>query len=241
MDNEEAKFILQAHRPHGQDVDDPRVVAALEHARRDPELSRWLAAETAFDRAMTEKLAECRPPAGLKETILAGGKLVRPVVFWRRPAVLAIAACFAVLFLVTLLTPPDKAQAKSLDEFAAEYVATLTRLGHKGESLDELRPFLKGREVVVPVGLAGVPTMGCCEGSYQGKNFSIICFKAVGDGLRPEVHLLVFDSKDLSDLPDRREAMMSQQGDWALACWSKGGLSYVMARVGNKESLKKLL
>ena len=156
-------------------------------------------------------------------------------------AVLAIAACFAVLFLVTLLAPPSVAQAKPVDEFAAEYVASLTRLGHKGESLEELRPFLKGRAVVVPAGLGGVPTMGCCEGSYDGRRFSIICFKANGEGLRPEVHLLVFDSKDLPGLPAQKEAMLSQRGDWALACWSAKGLSYVMARVGKKESLKKLL
>lgn len=240
MDNEEAKFLLQANRPHGQDAEDPKIAEALEHARRDPELSRWLEEEQAFDRLMSNKLSAGPVPDGLKETILAGGKLVRPVAFWRRPAVLAVAACFAILLVLTLFSP-QVAEARSVDKFAAEYVATLTKLGHTGESFEQLRPFLRGRDVSVPSGLKGVPTVGCCEGKFNGKNFSIICFKSNEDGLRPEVHLLVFDREDLPDLPEPGQAMLSQQGDWSVACWSKEKLSYVLAKVGKKESLKKLL
>lgn len=241
MDNDEAKFILQAHRPHGQDADDPKVAAALEHARRDPELSRWLEEEMAFDLAMTEKLSEYPPPAGLKENILAGGKLVHPVAFWKRPSALALAACFAVLFVLTLFSPPSKAQAQTVAEFAADHAANRTTLGHSGESFAELRRFLKGRDVALPPGLDGVPTMGCCEGHFDGRHFSIICFKSKGKGLRPEVHLFVFDRTDLPDLPSMHEVNLSQQGDWAVACWSSNDLSYVLARVGKKESLKELL
>jgi len=41
MDSGEAKFILSAYRPEGQDASDPRFAEALEQVRRDPILQRW--------------------------------------------------------------------------------------------------------------------------------------------------------------------------------------------------------
>lgn len=240
MDNEQAKFILQGYRPGGQDANDPQVIAALEQARCDPELGRWLEENIATDRAIAEKLRECTPPDGLRESILAGGRLARPIPIWRRPSVLVVAACFAVLIGITIFSP-SKSHAPPLDRFAAEYVSGLTKLSHPGATLEDLRPFLRGRQVECPPGLKALGTVGCCEGTYDGKNFSIICFKAEQEGLRPEVHLLVFDRADLPDLPPGNEAMISEQGDWVIACWSKGDLSYVMARVGKKESIRELL
>ena len=241
MDKEQAKFILQARRPGGEDDRNPQIVEALELAHRDPELSSWLDEELAFDRSIAAKIKEIVPPTGLKESILAGAKVIHPMVFWKRPAYVAVAACFAVLLTLTFLSNPPSLQAKPVDQFAAEYVAQLTKLNHKGESLDELKPWLGGRAVELPRGLAAVPTMGCCVGNYDGRIFSIICFKPNEDKLRPEIHLLVFDRKDLPDLPHMTDAMLAQHGDWAAACWAKDDLSYVMVRVGKKESLKQML
>ncbi|MGB0578515.1 MAG: hypothetical protein ACPGVU_02330 [Limisphaerales bacterium] len=240
MDNEQAKFILQGYRPGGQDAEDPEVLAALEQAKHDSELGRWLEENIATDRAISQKLRECAVPYGLRETIIAGGRLARPNLFWRRPSVLAVAAAFAVLIGITIFAPPQT-HAQPVDSFAAEYVAGLTKLSHPGNSLDDLKPFLRGRKVDCPPGLKALGTVGCCEGYYEGKHFSIICFKAEEEGLRPEVHLLVFDRTDLPDLPSQNEPMVSEQGDWVIACWSKGDLSYVMARVGKKESVRDLL
>lgn len=241
MDKEQAKFILQARRPDGADDADPQIAEALEFASRDPELSRWLEEELAFDQAIAGKVRELAAPEGLKESILAGAKVIHPAPFWKRPSYLAVAACFAVLLGLTFLSNPPGAQAQRVDQFAAEYVSQLTKLNHKGESLDELKPWLGGRAVDLPRGLSAVPTMGCCAGSYDGRVFSIICFKPNEDKLRPEIHLLVFDRKDLPEMPEMSAAMLNQHGDWASACWSKDDLSYVMVRVGKKESLKQML
>ena len=62
MDNQEAKFILSAYRPGGQDASDPRFAEALEQARRDPVLERWFSESIAFDAAMTEKLGAIAVP-----------------------------------------------------------------------------------------------------------------------------------------------------------------------------------
>ena len=87
MNNEEAKLILQAYRPGGQDANDPRFREALEQAQRDPELARWFANEQALDSRISAKVqAAIKPPAHLKSQLLAQRKIVRPVAWWKMPA-----------------------------------------------------------------------------------------------------------------------------------------------------------
>src|SRR5437773_9725262 len=77
MDNREAKFILSAYRPNGQDSSDPHFGDALAQARRDPILQHWFEDSVALDSAMTELLHAVPAPANLRENILAGAKLNR--------------------------------------------------------------------------------------------------------------------------------------------------------------------
>ncbi len=99
MNHEEAKFILRAYRPGGQDADDPQFAEALAHARRDPELARWLAEQAALDTAIGGKLQSLPVPADLKASILAGRKVIRPMPWWgRRLHPAAVAAALAVTF-----------------------------------------------------------------------------------------------------------------------------------------------
>src|SRR5437867_8043687 len=78
MDNREAKFILNAYRPGGEDASDPLFAEALVQAQRDPVLARWFNESIAFDTAVTEKLCDVAVPADLRENILAGVKVTRP-------------------------------------------------------------------------------------------------------------------------------------------------------------------
>jgi len=84
MNNQEAKFILAAYRPGGQDASDPLFAEALEQVRRDPELATWFEAEQHFDAAMSEKLKGEPVPPELRANILAARKIVRPS-HWLRP------------------------------------------------------------------------------------------------------------------------------------------------------------
>src|SRR5262249_16384856 len=82
MDNLEAKFILSAYRPGGQDASDPRFAEALQQARRDPILQRWFEESVAFDSAITAKLNAVELPPHLRKDILAGAK-VSHVARWK--------------------------------------------------------------------------------------------------------------------------------------------------------------
>ena len=49
MKNQEAKFILGAYRPDGQDAGDPVFAEALSQAERDPDLRTWFERGRKFD------------------------------------------------------------------------------------------------------------------------------------------------------------------------------------------------
>ena len=71
MNNQEAKLILQAYRPGGQDASDPMFAEALEQCWRDPELQRWFADQCAYDARIQTKLQEAIPiPQDLKASLL---------------------------------------------------------------------------------------------------------------------------------------------------------------------------
>ncbi len=115
MNNDEAKFLLRAYRPGGQDAADPQFAEALDQARRDPDLARWLAEQTALDAALGAKLAAVPVPADLKASILAGRKVVPlpPAAPWWRlrvhpaAAAVALAVTFAVIGFLALHEPPE--------------------------------------------------------------------------------------------------------------------------------------
>ena len=67
MTNEEAKQILSACRPGGQDAGDPSISGALQHARNDPTLAAWFEREQAHSAVIAAKLREVAPPPGLRE------------------------------------------------------------------------------------------------------------------------------------------------------------------------------
>ncbi len=114
MNNAEAKFILRAYRPDGQDAADPQFAEALAQARLDPELARWFAEQTTLDRAIGAQLQSVRVPADLKASILAGRKVIpmpKPT-WWQRslhPAATAAAlvVTLATIGFLTLHEPPE--------------------------------------------------------------------------------------------------------------------------------------
>lgn len=172
MNHDEAKFILRAYRPGGQDTDDPQFAEALAHARRDPELTRWLAEQTALDAAISEKLQAIPVPKDLKATILAGRKVVplRAELWWRRSihpmaAAAALAITFATIGYLALHEPPEpKADFARFTEDITDYLgkgygvlprhahlastdntyfgAMSYRMNYRSPSLDDIRQWL---------------------------------------------------------------------------------------------------
>jgi hypothetical protein len=240
MDNEVAKFILQAYRPHGQDADDPKMAEAIEQSRRDPDLGRWLDEEQAFDKEVSAKIRSVPVPAGLRETIIAGATVIPTRSWWRQPSAWAVAAAIVVLSALMFLTPGANHEA-----FAAEYVAGLTELDHKDHEVKSLCQWLAENNghcnLNIPATLRGMISVGCRVADWNGRKFSLICFRAPTGDLQPVVHLLVFDSNELPELPSVAAPRVTQRGVWAIASWTDGERSYIVARVGDEESVRSIL
>src|SRR5260370_16493728 len=103
MNTQQAKFILQAYRPGGQDANDPQFAEALEQVKNDPSLAEWFAAQTAFDGAVTRALDAVAPPPQLRETILAGPRGIEPARWWKRPIWSAMSPLVVPLFSLPAL------------------------------------------------------------------------------------------------------------------------------------------
>ncbi len=132
-DTHKHKAILQGYR-RGQGLEDalPDVRRALEAAESDEELAAWLEREQAFDTALSDKLARIQPPADLKERLLAAGAtadstvlIEPPAAWWRRPALISLAASALVLLTlaVFLLEPQEIRADELLEDFTEDMVA----------------------------------------------------------------------------------------------------------------------
>jgi hypothetical protein len=247
MNNEEAKLILQAYRPGGQDANDPRFREALAQAQRDPELARWFANEQALDSRISTKVkASITPPAHLKSRLLAQRRIVSPVAWWKRPVwQLAAAACLAlVVTIAAIWLKPDHSNGFAqyrvdMAEFAGK---KLDRLDLMSRDMEEVRRWLAQKEshgdLVLPVGLNGRPSLGCRLLDWKGHKVSLVCFELEN---KQVAHLLVVDSAAFKDAPTK-SPVFNQVGDVATASWSRGGKTYVVAsKGGNEPDLIKLL
>jgi hypothetical protein len=247
MNNEEAKLILQAYRPGGQDANDPRFREALEQAQRDPELARWFTNEQALDSRISAKLKTAiAPPTNLKSQLLAQRKILRPVPWWRQPVwQLAAAACVALLVTIAAvwLKPSgatDFSQYRSeMAEFAGKKLDRLDLMSH---DVKEIRQWLTQKDahgdLVLPAGLDGRPSVGCRLLGWHGKKVSLICFDLANHQM---AHLLVVDRDAFRDAP-AESPVFNQVGEVATVSWSRGNQTYLIAsKGGTEQDLLKLL
>jgi anti-sigma factor RsiW len=171
MNNQEAKLILQAYRPGGQDAHEPLFREALEQAQRDPELNRWFATEQALEARLSARLkSSLVPPPHLKSTLLAQRKIVRPPAFWQRPVWrLAAAACLALVVGVAVVlfrsVSPADAFARYQHAMADFVVHKLDRLDLTTRDVAAVRQWLAQQgapsDLRLPAGQEGRPSLGC--------------------------------------------------------------------------------
>lgn len=247
MNNEEARLILQAYRPGGQDANNPRFREALQQAQRDPELARWFANEQALDSRISAKVRTAiSPPVRLKSQLLAQQKIVHPVAWWRQPVWrLAAAACLALLVTAAAVW----LKARGTSEFAQYRSKMAEFAGHRLDRLDlmtrdvtEVQRWLAQKhsngDLVLPAGLDGRPSVGCRLLVWKGKKVSLICFELQNHQI---AHLLVIDRGAFKDGP-AESPVFNQVGEIATASWSRGNKTYLLAtKGGTEQDLLKLL
>jgi hypothetical protein len=244
MNNQEARLILQAYRPGGEDASDPLFAEALEQARRDPELQKWFAEQNALEARLQARLETAIPiPRGLKSDLLALRKISRPAPWWFQPMQLAAAAAVVLLLGLTVLFlfPQKQTQLASFRETMARYSAQ--KQGHivfESHDLAKIQQWLQGRGIEtnfdLPTALPGRSTQGCRVVDWNGRQATMICFMLKGE----HMDLFVMDRTGLPDLPDNGSLLYAKAGGLMTVTWSKGDKIYLLTG-GNAELLRKVL
>ena len=255
MHNEQAKLILQAYRPGGEDADDPFFSEALEQARVDPELEKWFAEQRAFDEAMRKALQTRIPPVGLRDSILLTKKIstlprrqpTRPV--WRRPGVMALAASIVVLLAAAVLIGPGAERYASRPMTVAAFTQQVLdlkdriSLGKMSNKPAELRAWLAERgapsDFELPPGLREAHGLGCQSYNIGGAKVSLMCFMLGQDQF---AHLFIVDKDALKDAAPNASPVVRIEGDTPVAIWTFGGKGYVLIGINvNEETLRRLI
>jgi len=246
MNNVEAKFILQGYRSNGADAGDATFAAALEQTRVDPALHGWFAREQAFDGAISAKLSQISPPAGLREAILAGARVsthmetARP--WWQRPAWIALAASVALIGAASLsLWPKSAAAGDTLADFAladSRHAATHGGHGHETGALqaalnDPMSRLGRG----LPVDFAALEKAGCRSLTFDGHEVLEVCFQRNGAWF----HCYIARRADFHALTAAVVPAVAEVPGAAIATWMDNRHLFVVVSEAGRAALEKLL
>ncbi len=245
MNNDEAKFILSAYRPSGRDANDARFTEALSQAKQDPALSEWLAQSQALDAVVMKKLSGIVPPAGLREQILAGGKVSQKAPARSRNvgAWLALAASVLVVFVVSEVWLGQKVQAAQHD-YAEFAVNDMHNGGHHppvGEGMEETLVKLASSDLhfINELGLSFEEMKaGGCRTVKCGEREAIeLCFNRDGTWY----HLYVMPhKKSRGPLLAKSKSYFLAMSDSAAAVWTDGDFEYALVSPKGMNDLKAL-
>jgi hypothetical protein len=248
MDNQEAKFILNAYRPGGEDANDARFADALEQARRDPELERWFRESVAFDAAVVQKFREVTLPTDLRQSILAGVKVSRPS-RWRNSLLkcgIAAAFLFAAIagsLMLREITKPRLAgwQNKALN-IVSLLVSNSSSFDVQSRNPAELMSWLRANDApaiqTLPYNLDKLESVGCKTFSWNGAPVSVICFMRLDRGL---IHLVATRGSVTRISASNLDVNFVQHGKWATATWREGDKVYMLALEGSRDQLRSYL
>lgn len=250
MNNEEAKSILQGYRSNGADANDPIFAEALAQVKKDPELSKWFAAQQAFDRAMSAEFEAVPVPADLLQKIVRAKEGRAPersrVVWWRQPlgAGLAVAASIAVFIsLAVAFWPKPKLLAANskLADFAISDAQHPKTHGGKGEEAAELNRMLKLPTTrlgdPLPANFDTLRNTGCRTLNVEGRDVLEVCFKRNGAGL----HCYIARQQDFPNLTAPQQPVVVDKPDASVATWSDGSNLYIVVTKPDRAALEKLL
>ena len=242
MNNQEAKLILQAYRPNGQDASDPFFAEALAQVRQDPELQKWFAEETAFNARLQARLEAAVPiPAGLKSDLLALRKTVPLTPWWFQPMKLAaVGLILAALGTILLLIPQRSQLASFRDTMAQHSLQLQEHVVFQSHDLAKIEQWLQGNgaktDFNVPAMLqAGLPH-GCRIIDWNGQKATMICFYVGSD----HFDLFVMDRAGLPNFPQNGVPQYASADGLMTAMWAGGGKIYLLTGQ-NKALLQKIL
>jgi hypothetical protein len=245
MNNDEAKFILRAYRPSGRDATDPTFMAALTQAEHDPMLGAWFAREQGLDMVVAGKLREIMPPAGLRERILAGGRVSSPVRSEVRRRVFAWMGVAASIIAVLALTDVWQGRrAVAAQQNFAKFALQDTLRGDHHATHDQgmraVMAMLGSDELALPgtlpFELSELKADGCRTLQFAGQETIEVCFERNGTWY----HLYATARGALPRAWFEDSPAMLAIDNAAVAVWSDQKYDYAVVSPQGMAALKKL-
>ncbi len=245
MNREEARFILHAYRPNGEDAHDPQFEEALALVRNDPELAHWFAREQALDAAIAGRIHSVSPPPDLTTQLLLARKVIRPKPWWRKPAWIAAAASVALLISAASLWWLHRSNETEFASFRGTMIeASLDMRKHidvMGLDAGELKQWLienRGHPgFVLPPRLADKGIMGCKVLDWHGRRVTLLCLKFGGK----HVDVFVINESDLPRVSLSAAPVFASERGMTTATWRREGKIYFLAGNIPESDLKQLL
>ncbi len=259
MNCDEAKLILQAYRPGGQDADDPQFAEALALAKRDPELATWFARQQKFDALVSREIKSLPVPPDLKDKLLAHENLLRQKivelpapVWWRNlfpfglTAAWAVAAAVVILFGIAVFWKQPENNAHFANYSARMVYAAVNDSNHVDVENKDMKQVVAWlgehhgeNNFVLPVALNGDSgLMGCRVLDWHGQKVSMLCYGLSGSG---HVDLFVAGANVFPDAPPEDKPQFVSSGGMPTASWSHDGKAYLMVGHGDMAALERIL
>jgi hypothetical protein len=244
VDNQQAKEILSLYRAGLDEASDPFFAEALAQAQRDQELGRWFEKQSAIDAAMREKFQQITAPMDLAKQILTERKIIRPAVWWERPALWAAAAAIIVLAVLAgyLLRQPETPTFQAYRKNMAKLVSGEYKMMLETNDLSAVRQFLGQNhgavDYVLTKEMEKLPAEGCALITWHGQRVSLVCLDRGHDD---DLFLFIVDRSGLPDPPLSLSAEFARVNNMTTASWTVGDKTYVLASKGNEEDLRKFL
>lgn len=244
MNREEAKYILHAYRPGGQDANDPQFREALELLKYDAELAQWFARELAFDSRIAARFQAVPVPPHLKSRLLAAGKVVSvPSRRWRTPAWFAAAAAVVLLLSAGAFWLVSRGNRPFAEFREAMVQASLDMDPHVSVidlDLGRARRWLADHgahgDFSLPAGLRDHSNANCRVLDWRGNKISLLCFHLENGG---HADLFVIPEDSVVDLLPSPAPHFARLGDVTTATWRQDGYLYLLA--GKDSDLERLL
>jgi hypothetical protein len=251
MNNEEAKAILSLYRPDTADGEDPSFAEALELCKRDSDLKLWFEAHCALYTALRSKFRQIPVPEGFKEQIIAERK-VHTTPVWQKAVVYAgaVAAAFVIVFEAVSLWPRyESHDFAAYENHVISYATRSYGMDFNSTDLDQIRSFIAQRQGIadyeLPAGLQkNAKAAGCVAQTWQGKQFSMICFKTgrpLKNNEQSDLWLFVSDSSSATGTPASSTPHIEKMNGVTTASWTSGNRTYVLATTGDEQLLGKYL
>jgi len=245
MDSRQAKEILAMYRPGTDDATDPVFAEALALTKTDAELKRWFEQQCALDTVVRAKFKQIHVPSGLSARILAEHKIIRPIVWWKRPAWVAAAAALFLALAATAFvlwpkpsTPLDAYRQKMVEIVTVDYRKTVD-----SHDFEQLRSLFAAKnwptDYIVPERLKSVSLAGGGMLTWQGHKVSMLCFDQAD---KKGLWLFVVDLAVVPVDPCVfKPTQFARVSPLTTVTWISGNKLYMLAGEGDRAFLQQFL